>query len=129
MTLLSLLKPKRVKTSRKASLKKSLDAIISRKVRDRDGNHCKKCGRTPCYHHHIFGKAAHPSTRWEIDNGVSVCFRCHRDAHASPEDFRRWVISWMGEVEYEALYVKAQMRASFKVCDLELLLWAMRKAA
>lgn len=122
---LSLLKPPKRKKSRRAYLIGQLDAITSRKVRERDGNRCRKCGRTPCYHHHIFGKKAHPATRWAMENGVAVCFVCHRDAHASPEDFRRWVLSWMGEAAYEALYVRAQMRASFKECDLE---WMLKEA-
>lgn len=125
--VLSIFKEKK-KKSRRAYLLKALDSIVSKIVRERDGHRCRKCGRTSCFHHHIFGKKAHPATRWNKDNGISLCFHCHRDAHASPEDFRRWVLSWMGEREYEALYVRAQMRCSFKEVDLEMLLWEMRKA-
>uniref|UniRef100_A0A6M3Y1G1 Uncharacterized protein n=1 Tax=viral metagenome TaxID=1070528 RepID=A0A6M3Y1G1_9ZZZZ len=32
----------------------------------------------------------------------------------------------MGEAQYEALYIKAQFRTSFKTCDLEMLLKVMR---
>lgn len=125
--ILSLLKPPKRKKSRRSYLIGQLDAITSRKVRERDGNKCRmpRCGNTRVFHHHIFGKKAHPSTRWEIDNGVSLCFQHHVDAHASPEDFRRWVIGFMGEAAYEALYVRAQMRTSFKEIDLE---WMLKEA-
>jgi hypothetical protein len=126
MAVLSIFKPPKRKKSRRSTLIKQLDAIVSRKVRDRDGNVCRRCGRERVFAHHIFGKKAHPSTRWIEENLLSVCFGCHRDAHASPEDFRRWVLSWMGEVAYEALYVKAQMRCSFKEIDLEWLLKGMK---
>jgi hypothetical protein len=127
--ILSLFKTPKAKKSRRKYLIGQLDRIMSLKVRKRDRNCCKKCGCTPCYHHHIFGKAAHPSTRWEISNGVAVCYHCHVSAHASPEDFRRWVLSWMGEREYEALYVKAQMRMKYREVDLEWILKQMKGAA
>jgi len=129
MTILSLFKQPKPKKSRRVYLIKALDDLVSRQVRERDGHRCRKCGRHRVFAHHIFGKKAHPSTRWTLENLLSVCFGCHRDAHASPEDFRRWVISWMGEKEYEALYVRAQMRTSFKEIDLEWMLKDMRRAA
>ena len=130
MTILSLFKQPKPKKSRRAYLIKAIDDIVSLQVRKRDGHKCRKCGwEGRVFHHHIFGKKAHPATRWVLENGITVCYHCHVSAHASPEDFRRWVIGWMGEKEYENLYIRAQMRTSFKVCDLELLLWDMRRAA
>ena len=126
MTILSLFKQPKPKKSHRAYLIKALDDFVSRQVRERDGHRCRKCGRHRVFAHHIFGKKAHPSTRWTLENLLSVCFGCHRDAHASPEDFRRWVIGWLGEAQYEALYIKAQFRTSFKTCDLEMLLKVMR---
>jgi len=130
MPILTLFKTK-PKKSHKAYLIAQIDAIMSKRVRERDGYKCRHCGpkyglKWPVFHHHIFGKKAHPATRWEISNGISLCYHCHVSAHASPEDFRRWVISWLGEEKYEALYIKAQFRTSFKECDLEMLLKVMR---
>lgn len=130
MPVLSFFKEPRKKKSRRAYLIKAIDDLVSLRVRERDHHTCRKCGRTGrVYHHHIFGKKAHPSTRWEISNGITACYHCHVSAHASPEDFRRWTIGWMGEKEYEALYVKAQMRISFKLIDLEWMLMDLRKEA
>jgi hypothetical protein len=126
--ILSIFKTKK-KRSRRAYLIKCLDDLVSKQVRERDGHRCRKCGRERVYHHHVFGKKAHPSTRWVLENGISLCYHCHVSAHASQEDFRRWVMGWMGEKAYEVLYIRAQMRTSFKTIDLEWLLKDMRRAA
>ena len=125
MTVLSLFKQLKPKKSKRGRLIKALDDLVSKQVRERDGYRCRKCGRERVFAHHIFGKRAHPSTRWEISNGIALCYHCHVTAHASPEDFRHWVIGWFGEAQYETLYIKSQLRTSFKTCDLELLLWDM----
>ena len=127
--VLSLFKERKPKKkSRRSYLVKALDAIVSRKVRDRDGNRCRKCGRERVYHHHIFTKTR-LTTRWDLANGVSLCFFCHRWAHAAAEEFRQWIISFMGEKDYNSLYVKSQFRGGFKDVDLEFLLKEMRRAA
>jgi 5-methylcytosine-specific restriction endonuclease McrA len=125
MAILSLFKTKK-KKSRRAYLIAQIDAIVSIQVRERDGNRCRKCGRQPCYHHHIFTKTR-LATRWTLKNGVTLCFHCHRWAHAAGEEFRQWVLSWMDQGEYDQLYLWSQTRAGYRVCDLELLLWGTRK--
>lgn len=123
--ILSILKTKR-KKSRKAYLIRQIDAIISKKVRERDLNRCLKCGRQDrVFHHHIFTKTR-MTTRWDLRNAVTVCFHCHRWAHSAGEEFRRWVLTWMPQDEYEALYIKSQMRGGYKVNDLEWLLRELR---
>ena len=124
--ILSILKAPKKKKSRRAYLIGQLDRLVSLKVRERDENRCKKCGRTPCYHHHIFTKTR-LATRWNLKNGISVCFHCHRWAHAAGEEFRQWVISWMGQKEYDALYITSQMRAGYKEVDLEWMLKDLRR--
>ena len=129
MSILSIFKTKK-KKSRRAYLIAQLDAIVSKQVRERDGYRCRKCGRKgekgAVAHHHIFTKTR-LATRWMKENGVTLCFHCHRWAHAAGEEFREWVLNWMPKEEYDQLYLWSQTRASFKVCDLELMLWGMRK--
>jgi len=135
MPILSLFKTK-PKKSRRAYLIAQIDAIMSKRVRERDGHCCRHCGRVRgvygrydkkghVFHHHIFTKAR-LSTRWTLENGVTLCYYCHQWAHAAGEEFREWVLGWYGEAQYEALYIKSQFRASFKECDLEMLLKLMR---
>jgi hypothetical protein len=64
-----------------------------------------------------------------MENGITLCFHCHKKAHAAPEEFRVWILSWMPQKEYDQLYLKSQMRGGFKEIDLEWLLKEMRTAA
>jgi hypothetical protein len=123
--IISLFKPKKKKKSQRSYLIGELDKITSIKVRTRDGYKCRKCGREKVSHHHIFTKVR-LTTRWDLSNGLSLCFYCHRNAHAAAEEFRAWVVSWMGQKEYDALYLKSQMRGGFKESDLTWLLKEMR---
>ena len=129
MTILSIFKQKKRKRSRRAYLIEALDKITSVRVRTRDGYECRVCGGQKqtgrVYHHHIFTKIR-LSTRWKLENGVTLCIHCHRWAHSAGEEFRAWVISWMGQKEYDALYLKSQMRGGFKEIDLVWLLREMR---
>jgi hypothetical protein len=49
------------------------------------------------------------STRWDIDNGISLCLPCHLYwAHAKYEEFREWVINeTIGPDKFEILREKA----------------------
>lgn len=133
MPILGLFKTK-PKKSRRAYLIGEIDKIVSLKVRERDGYRCRKCGRERgfrsdqirVFHHHIFTKSR-LSTRWLLENGVTLCYFCHRWAHAAGEEFREWVLSWMPKAQYEVLYIRSQMRGGLKECDLEFLLRDMRR--
>ncbi len=126
MPVLGLLgKPKKTK-SRRNSLKKALDVEMSKRVRERDKHRCRKCGRERVYHHHILTKTR-LTTRWDMENGISLCYHCHKWAHAAAEEFREWVLSWMSQEEYDKLYLRSQMRGGFKETDLMWLLTDMRK--
>ena len=130
MTVLSLFKTPKPKKSKRGALIKALDDLTSIKVRERDGYRCRRCGRVAINkndvaHHHIFTKTR-LTTRWDERNGVTLDFHCHRWAHAAGEEFRRWVLSWMSQAEYDALYIKSQMRGGFKIVDLEWLCSFMR---
>lgn len=48
------------------------------------------CFRPATDAHHVFGKKAHPSLRYALDNGVALCRTHHVAAHADPARFRAW---------------------------------------
>jgi hypothetical protein len=62
-----------------------------------------------------------------LENGVSLCFHCHRWAHSAGEEFRAWVLTWMPQGEYDQLYLWSQMRGGFKTIDLEWMLIEAKK--
>jgi hypothetical protein len=52
------------------------------KVKERDGNRCAICGASGrLYAHHIEHEAVNWGRRTDIDNGVTLCGRCHILAH------------------------------------------------
>jgi 5-methylcytosine-specific restriction endonuclease McrA len=57
----------------------------ARAVVGRDMSTCQKCGATgiELHAHHIREFHSHPALRWELSNGVTLCFRCHWDTHSA----------------------------------------------
>jgi hypothetical protein len=42
-------------------------------------------------------------TRYEVGNGVTLCWVCHTWAHDNPNDFADWVTGVVGAGEYARL--------------------------
>ena len=50
-------------------------------VKSRDGK-CLDCGAEQDLHaHHIQPKATHPELKLALDNGKTLCYRCHKATH------------------------------------------------
>lgn len=50
-------------------------------VKARDGK-CIHCGRMEDLHaHHIKPKWSHPELKLDLENGVALCYRCHKAEH------------------------------------------------
>jgi len=51
-------------------------------VKERDGHKCIECGSTSRLHaHHVKRWRDYPELRFSLDNGVTLCSRCHEVAH------------------------------------------------
>ena len=52
-------------------------------VYDRDGYTCQCCGKVGgrLNAHHIKSFAEYPELRFDVDNGITLCDRCHRNIH------------------------------------------------
>lgn len=63
--------------------------------------------------HHIFKKSRGKGLRWDIDNGVSLCFTCHYKAELSDEWFWDRMIPRLPQERFEVLSAKiAEARKS-----------------
>lgn len=95
----------------KKRLAKRLHDEWSKAVKDRDGWVCQKdgCGRTTNLNsHHAYGKGAHPSVRYDVDNGVTLCAGHHLFwAHKEGLEFSEWFRKRLGKKRYEALRRRA----------------------
>ena len=82
----------------------ALDKLWSKKVKELADYKCEHCLETEVWLNacHIIGRR-YRATRWLIDNGMCLCFGCHRqyDEHGPFEaDIRRRVV---GEARYQRL--------------------------
>lgn len=51
-------------------------------VLERDGYECQKCGSTENLHaHHIKSKSEFPELKLSLENGVTLCSKCHSEEH------------------------------------------------
>lgn len=62
----------------------------------RDGFHCRRCGtpkteRKGLHAHHIRDWARHPELRFDPDNLVTLCHRCHLWVHSSQNSNREYL--------------------------------------
>lgn len=87
-----------------------LDGVWGEAVRLLWNGLCGVCGKGGSQPHHFFGKAAHPSVRFEPDNGIWMCFYCHiRRIHTRGETevARDALIAKVGQGRFDILKAKA----------------------
>lgn len=119
-------KPKKAKKPIRKRLIVALDQEFSKIVRERD-KICRCCGKNnQIYCHHIFSRK-HLATRWTMQNGIGICWACHKHkAHGDPEAFRDWVLSWMGEATFNRLKEMAYSPCKISTESLGAILRAMK---
>lgn len=62
-------------------------------VKSRDGNRCIYCGSTEKLEtHHIKSRAKFPDDVLDIENGVTLCHKCHYTAHAG--NYTTYQLAW-----------------------------------
>lgn len=68
---------------RVAQRKTYLDARFKKGVKERDGNKCTVCGeyKGTIVAHHLMSYVEYPEFRYDIDNGVTLCEKCHISFH------------------------------------------------
>ena len=60
-------------------IKKVLQGLWSKAVRERDGNKCLMCGKTEFLHAHhwLFRKGHSLALAFDVRNGAALCYGCH----------------------------------------------------
>lgn len=88
-----------------ARAKRKLDSIWSAIVRKRDGQ-CTFCGKADgkLDANHIFSRR-HMATRWDVRNGNTLDFCCHRRFHDDPLWGAAKARELIGEELYEELFL------------------------
>lgn len=100
----------------KRQLIKKCDKLFSEVVRSI--GECEHCGAKDKTLHcaHIISRA-YRSTRWNLENAVCLCTRCHLYwAHKNPVEFVDWLEEYYGEDIRQRLRQEAQ---KIELVDLE----------
>lgn len=81
--------------------------------------YCEKCGKTSGMQaHHIFAKGHHRILRWNLLNGICLCYRCHIHwAHADSVSFVRWLEDYKGARLIDGLTLESQRDARYMDFD------------
>ena len=108
-----------VKRLTKSVLTKKLDIEWSRIIRTR-GEKCAVCGKDGTLHAaHIFSRKSR-STRWDLDNGVCLCYYHHLHwAHKEPILFNDFIREYLGDERLEALKQRAKSVRKWTVDEME----------
>jgi 5-methylcytosine-specific restriction endonuclease McrA len=87
---------------------KALDKKSSEKCREK--GICENCGQILTKeeaHPHHFIRRRHKSVRWDQENLVCLCWKCHDYAHRESESFKNRMIKIKGEDWHNNLIKKS----------------------
>ena len=77
---------------------KELDNIWKNKIKDRDGHKCQICGKRleprNCHAHHIIPRQIR-GMRWDVNNGITLCYAHHKIGIYSPHQNAIWFYGWL----------------------------------
>jgi len=88
------------KIKSKKTIEKEMDGIWAKKVFERDGHKCQVCmkileGRNK-HPHHVLPRQL-KGLRWDVNNGITLCYYHHKIGIYSPHQNAIWFFGWMNE--------------------------------
>lgn len=84
-----------------------LDALAKKVLFATAGKNCARCGHGADDPMHIIGRAKSKALRWDMDNLLPGCRKCHRYFTDHPSDWIRFVDKLLGQGYYEKMRKKA----------------------
>lgn len=114
------------KTNSDSGLNNRLDDLWSEAIHLRDVV-CRMCSRPKGQAHHIFTRK-HFATRWNLENGILLCFNCHKNiAHEQPLDFFDWLQKEGGQDWIDDLRRKAKQTVQFSKEEKQEMIEGLKK--
>lgn len=111
-----------MKQTERKKLKKKLDVLWSKLVKERAGNRCERCFSQAkrLNSHHLISRR-YIGTRYSLQNGLAICVGCHFWFHANPIEASKWILEKRGEDWYNRLQLKKQVvKTDLKMVEIEL---------
>ncbi len=91
-----------------------LDKLFSLVVRLRDKK-CVRCGSVRSLQcSHFWGRTT-KNTRWDEENGDTLCFPCHVYWGSRPAEYADWKLAQLGQERYDMLKIRASRVPNSKV--------------
>ena len=60
-----------------------LEGQWAKDIKTRDNWQCRECGDNKKLHaHHLYPRAVFPEIRYNINNGITLCSKCHKKIHS-----------------------------------------------
>ena len=97
---------------KKKKINKLLDKEWGKNVLARDNYICQVCKKKGNQPHHIIPKMFR-ILRWEIDNGITLCYSCHIANRYSAHKNAIWFSNWL-KVNKPIQYLKALLFLGIK---------------
>ena len=90
-------KEKKIKKVNKRVEERKLDEMWKKKVKERDKYMCQVCQKKVdgknCQAHHILPRGI-KGCRWDIENGITLCYQHHKVGHYSAHLNAIWFAFW-----------------------------------
>lgn len=121
-----------MKIKKKSGVDGSLDIAWSRLVKLRAGMKCEYCKTTTkqLQSHHLFTRSR-KATRWDVNNGISLCASHHVlgnfSAHKSPLEFTEWLYTYKGKDFIDRIRIRSHNVCKMAIFEKELLLKVLNK--
>lgn len=99
---------------------RNADKLFSDYIRQRDNWTCRICGGKfeekdiNLHNSHYYGRSK-MSTRFDQDNCVALCFKCHQRVEKNKKgEYKEYMVQWLGEERLQLLEDKSKMLVNEK---------------
>jgi len=92
----------------KANLEKIADGLWSKLVINRDTK-CRNCGLKEKLSAHHIRERTHKTTKYDVDNGLCLCWPCHSLQKFRPQVFHDLIVDIIGQGGYDELRARSDI--------------------
>lgn len=126
------MRKKPIKPGTIPAIRRDCDRLWREAVMARSDGRCEVCGNFAYCGHHIFTRGSSLATRWDMDNGIALCIRCHYAVHSSNlgQEYMLRILEVVGAERMERVRARHHEKVHWRKADFEAIRdgLAMRKA-
>ena len=98
--------------TKKQKLCSEADKLWSMVCLEKYGRRCEVCGNQANQVHHFFPKGQYSLLRYDLDNGIVICQRCHFKHHQGDPTIHQKIIAKRGIKWYNLLEKRSKKRTT-----------------